>query len=68
MKQWRHNQTRAALHPDDRKAASMDGSDKAFMLRHALNALNTAAGNVNTCLRILPLMKEALQAGIEETQ
>ena len=37
---------RAALHPDDRKAASMDGSDKAFMLRHALNTLNAASMNV----------------------
>jgi len=46
MKFWRCKQIRAALHPDDRKAASMDGSDKAFMLRHALNTLNTAAGNV----------------------
>ena len=36
---------RAALHPDDRKAASMDGSDKAFVLRHALNALNAASVN-----------------------
>ena len=32
MKMWRYKQIRAALHPDDRKAASMDGSDKAFML------------------------------------
>jgi len=46
MKLWRYKQIRAALHPDDRKAASMDGSDKAFMLRHALNTLSTAAGNV----------------------
>ena len=46
MKLWRYKQIRAALHPDDRKAASMDGSDKAFMLRHALNTLNTASLNV----------------------
>ena len=46
MKMWRYKQIRAALHPDDRKAASMDGTDKAFMLRHALNTLNTAASNV----------------------
>ena len=46
MKLWRYKQIRAALHPDDRKAASMDGSDKAFMLRHALNTLNAASMNV----------------------
>ncbi len=46
MKMWRYKQIRAALHPDDRKAASMAGTDKAFMLRHALNTLNTAASNV----------------------
>jgi len=46
MKLWRYKQIRAALHPDDRKAASMDGSDKAFMLRHALNTLNAASLNV----------------------
>jgi len=32
MKQWRYKQIRDALHPDDRKAALMDGSDKAFIL------------------------------------
>jgi len=46
MKMWRYKQIRAALHPDDRKAASMDGSDKAFMLRHALNTLNASSMNV----------------------
>jgi len=46
MKMWRYKQIRAALHPDDRKAAFMDGLDKAFILQHALNTLNMAAANV----------------------
>ena len=46
MKMWHYKQIRVALHPDDCKAASMDGSDKAFMLRHALNTLNMAASNI----------------------
>jgi len=45
MKLWRHKQIRAAFHPDHRKASSVDGADKAFMLRNALNALNTVAAN-----------------------
>ena len=45
MKLWRYKQIRAAFHPDDRKASSMDGADKAFMLRNALNALNAVAAN-----------------------
>ena len=46
MHLWRYKQIRSAFHPESRKAAAMDGRDKAFMLRHALCTLNEAAANV----------------------
>jgi len=36
MELWQCKQIRTAFHPESRKAAAMDGRDKAFMLRHAL--------------------------------
>ena len=68
MKLWRCKQIRAALHPDDRKAASMDDTDKAFMLRHALNTLNAASMNIAACAWVTTSlsMKAALQADTDE--
>ena len=46
MSFWRYKQIRSAFHPEDRDIASMNGNDKCYQLRHAINTLNKSAMNM----------------------